>query len=135
MGDRLVSEEFDVAELFRPAAPKGRRRVAVPDLPWYPAAHLTLAVVTAAVVWLGLGLGAPDAPEAVRVGATTVAAVVSLVVWVRFGPLAAVVTTVVVGLLCAGAGTLALYAPVALAVVAVAAVVSRALRRRQGGER
>lgn len=126
-----MSEEFDVADLFRPPSAKGRR---VTDLPWYPVGHLTLAVVTAAVVWFGLPVGVDDVPGWVRAGATTLAALVSLVVWARFGPLPAVVTTVAVGVLSVGAGTLALFAPVAVAVVAVTVVVSRALGRRKDGD-
>lgn len=134
MGDGVVSQEFDVAELFRPPAPKGRRRGPVlAATPWYPVGHLALAAVTAAVVWFVLPVGVQTVPATIRAAATTLAAVASLLVWARFGPLVAAVSTIAVGVLCAGAGTLALYAPLAVAVIALAVVISRGLRRRRDG--
>lgn len=137
-----MSEEFDVAELFpTPARPRKRRAPrrpglpAMPALPWYPIGHLTLAVVTAAVVWAGLPVGVEGVAPTVHAGATTVSAVVSMVVWARFGPLAAVAVTVVAGLLSFGAGMLALYAPLAVAVLAVAVVAGRTLARLRDGEK
>lgn len=133
-----MSDEFDVGELFpAPARPRNRRssrRPGLPAIPWYPVGHLALAVVTAAVAWAGLPVGVQDVAPAVRAGATTVSAVVSLFVWARFGPLASVAVTVVAGLLSFGAGTLALYAPVGVAVLAIAVVAGRALARRRDGE-
>lgn len=130
MGDLDVSEEFDVADLFPAPARRRTRRSFTTAVPWYPLGHLVTAVLTAAVTWFGLSFGAPDAPAAVQVAATTVAAVVSLVLWARFGPPAAAVAVVVAGLLSAGAGALALYAPLAVALVAVTVVALRALGSR-----
>ena len=131
--DMSAGDQFDVADLFPAASSQARRHAAV-KVPWYPLGHLGLAAMTAAATWVVLPTTLESGNAQLRAGVAVAAAVTSAAAWVRTTPAWALVVSLLIVAAAASAGLLAGYAPVAVAMIAAAALVARKVARDRKGD-